>query len=208
MKRNIKRTLIIGMLLVGGWAQAQETTNLSQSFSGGDIAGGNPIGSVFVGDFNQATPPDDVVSILTVDLNVSGGYASGFYAYLIAPNGTNVTLLNFPGLSDDPLGIGNTTLGLNLTLADGGPTITSTSDLMNGGTYAPAGSLGSFNGLLANGLWTLYFANTTSGGGDATLNSWALHMTLVPEPATIQFLATFGGLAAVGAWWRRRWAKP
>ena len=38
----------------------------------------------------------------------------------------------------------------------------------------------------------------------STLVDWGFEFEVVPEPATLQFLATFGGLAVAGAWWRRR----
>lgn len=187
----MKRLLLIWILLGGGGMRASAT--LSQTFSGGTVAAGNPIGSTFTGDFTQANP-GDVVLNLTVSLNVSGGYASGFYAYLIAPNGSQVTLLNYPGVSDSNP-IGNTTQGLNLTLATGGAAITYTSDLMNGGTYAAYGSLSFANGSSANGNWTLYFADPSSGdNGDATLNSWNMDITVVPEPVNAALLV-FGALA-------------
>jgi subtilisin-like proprotein convertase family protein len=188
----MKKTLIIGMLLAGGWAQA--SVSLPQTFNSGSSVGsipeGNPVGQTFVGNFTSANPADVVLG-LTVTLNVTGDYAANFFAYLIAPNGTHVTLLDFPGVSGDPLGIGNTTLGLNLTLATGGTAIDDTRDLNNGGTYAPYGSLADFNGSLANGNWTLYFVDATGGLGSPTLNSWTLDITVVPEPVTWA-LAAFG----------------
>ena len=43
-------------------------------------------------------PVGSVVLELTVELNISGGYNGDLYAYLVAPNGTLVVLMNQPGV--------------------------------------------------------------------------------------------------------------
>jgi subtilisin-like proprotein convertase family protein len=52
------------------------------------------------------------------------------------------------------------------------------------------GTLGVFNGMDPNGLWTLYIADVSSGG-EGTLVGWGLQITTVPEPR-------FATLAGVG----------
>jgi subtilisin-like proprotein convertase family protein len=47
--------------------------------------------------------------------------------------------------------------------------------------------LGLFNGLDANGSWTLYIADTSSGG-EGTLVGWGLQITTIPEPTTTAVL--------------------
>ena len=47
------------------------------------------------------------------------------------------------------------------------------------------------NGSVADGTWTLFFADDASGGGTSTLNSWSLGITAVPEPVNVA-LAFFG----------------
>ena len=187
----MKRTLIIGLLLLAGsWARADVI--LTQTFGGGAVSQGNPVGTAFIGDFTAAGAGDLVLG-LTVDLNVSGGYSGGFYMYLVGPDGsTTVTLLNTPGTS---------TYGLNIALDDTAPSpITSGSDLSSG-TYRPNEPLSGLNDQSANGNWTLYFADLSSGGGDATLNSWTLNIDVVPEPITYA-LVVFG-LAFAGFGVRR-----
>ena len=51
--------------------------------------------------------------------------------------------------------------------------------------------LGSFNGLSANGTWSLYFGDAAADG--ATLNSWSTDITPVPEPVNVALIA-FGML--------------
>lgn len=75
---------------------------------------------------------------------------------------------------------------MNITLQDVGAANGSiqneTSSFVLSGSYNAAGSLSGFNGSAADGTWTLYFADLSSGGGASTLNSWSLGITAVPEP--------------------------
>ena len=48
----------------------------------------------------------------------------------------------------------------------------------------PTALLSSFNGLNANGNWTLYIADV-SGGSVSTLTSWTLEIAAVPEPGSL-----------------------
>jgi hypothetical protein len=54
-----------------------------------------------------------------------------------------------------------------------------------------------FGGLNPNGTWTLFFADVSGGGGQATLNGWNLDITAVPEPvnvALVVFAVLAGGI--------------
>jgi hypothetical protein len=118
------------------------------------------------------------------------------YAYLVAPNGTLVVLLNQPGVSDsNPFGASGA--GMNITLQDGtsdhGSIQSETSGSVLSGSYNAAGTLVNFNGSVADGTWTLFFADMSSGGGTSTLDSWSLDITAVPEPVNVA-LGIFGGL--------------
>ena len=136
------------------------------------------------------------VSALAVGLNISGGYDGNLFASLTAPNGTEVTLLTPSG---------NSGSGMHITLQDGGTPITAISDLSSG-TYAASGALANINGSAANGLWTLFIADTVTGGGTSTLNSWSLNITAVPEPVNVA-LGILGALA-VGTVVVRRCFSP
>jgi subtilisin-like proprotein convertase family protein len=196
----VKRTFIIGLLLLAcSWAHAglySETFNSGASV--GTVAQGNPVGSAFTGSFNADPNSSAPVLGITVSLNVSGGYSGGFYMYLVGPDGlTTVTLLNTPGTS---------TSGLDITLQDGSPAITSGSNLSSG-TYAAYGTLGNLDGQTADGTWTIYFADLSSGGGSPTLDSWSLGITAVPEPvngALVIFGICVAGVGAVRFYLRRR----
>jgi subtilisin-like proprotein convertase family protein len=181
-------------LAPGGSAPVSRALDSVETFSGGPIPDGNPVGVTFVGTVNNI-PSDFTVSGLTVNLNISGGYNGDLYAYLVAPNGTLVVLLNQPGVSVD--GWGASGAGMNITLQDGtsdhGSIQSETSGSVLSGSYNAAESLVSFNGSAADGTWTLYFADLSNGGGTSTLNSWSLDITAVPEPVNVA-LGIFGGL--------------
>ena len=176
---------------------------------------GTPVGSVFTIDLGSAGLGSQLTSI-QVSLNLSDGINGNLYSYLVAPNGTVVVLLGRPGVTgSNPFG--NTQSGLNITLADGGSSLTASSDLSSG-TYgvpsANGNSLLNFGSVTSpganpNGIWTLFFADMVNGGGNATLNGWSLDITAVPEPVNVA-MAVFGGLFAGGVgirWYRQRHKK-
>lgn len=88
------------------------------------------------------------------------------------------------------------------TWAPDGRTTTPTSTLDTDGRSA---YLNVFQGKDPNGAWTLFLADLETVG-TATLLSWSLTITPVPEPAEY---ATIGatGLALLGAWRRRARAR-
>lgn len=182
----------------------------SQTFTGGAIPN-NPVGAVFTGDFTSAAPNDYITGV-TVDLDVTGGVASGLYAYLIAPDNTLVVLLMQPGVTPGDT-FGNLSPGINLRLAYGATPITAGSDLNLGigSPYAAVDDLSNFGSLaspggLANGTWELFFANLTGNGETPTLNSWTLNVDVepiaTPEPGTLA-LGTLALLGIVGHCWLR-----
>jgi len=195
--KNAGSPMISAVALAPG---GSATANVQEpNFSGGSIPDGNPTGVKFVGTVSDI-PAGYTVSGLTVNLNISGGYNGDLYAYLVAPDGTLVVLLNQPGVSgSNPFGASGAGMGNgsvnSFMLSDSGSTSiqneTSGSVLL--GTYQAAGSLVSFNGSVADGTWTLYFADLSSGGGTSTLDSWSLDITAVPEPVNVA-LGIFGGL--------------
>ena len=198
----MKTILTAVLLLTATWAQA--TLTQSQSFSGGTIADGNPLGTVFSGTFGQTGFNSPVLGA-TVGLDITGGYNGDLYAYLVAPNGTLVMLMNQPGVGVN--GFGASGAGMNITLSDSGSTGIQgeTSGSVLSGTYSAAGTLGTFNNSTANGTWQLFFADLGAGGGTSTLNGWTLTLTVVPEPITWAlgiFLAMLLALAGLRWAWR------
>jgi len=202
------KTILTGLLLLAA-SLAEATLVDTQSFSGGAVPDGSPVGTVFTGDFTAAATGNQVLGI-TVNLSVTGGNNGSLYAYLVAPNGTLVMLLNRPGVTatGNPLGYAGSGFN-NITLSDAGTqniqTTVETPGVAVTGTYNAAGTLGTFNNSSANGNWELFFADLTKGGGTSTVTGWSLNITVVPEPVTFAlglFLAMLLALAGLRRMWR------
>ena len=204
--------MIATLLAAATWAQA--TLTQSQSFSGGTIPDGSQVGTIFTGTFSQTGFNSPVLGA-NVSLDITGGYNGDLYAYLVAPNGTMVLLLNQPGVAVN--GFGASGAGMNLMLTDatgGNGAIQSvTSGGILSGNYNAAGTLANFNNSgpggvsVANGTWTLFFADLGAGGGTgpSVLNGWSLELTVVPEPVTLALGAFALMLVSVaGLKWVRR----
>lgn len=199
------------LLLLVATAKASLYT---ESFTSGmAIPDGSPVGMAAVGTVGDISTGQTVAG-LTVGLNVSGGYNGDLYAYLVAPNGAIVLLLNQPGVAVNGFGASGAGMGdgsvNSFVLSDSGSTsiqsVTSGGVLM--GTYSAAGSLSGFDGSAANGSWSLYFADLTSGGGTSTLDSWTLNISTsaVPEPVNMALgiFAGFAGIYGMFRWQFRR----
>jgi subtilisin-like proprotein convertase family protein len=165
---------------------------------------------------------DNVLDV-NVRLNISGGYNGDLYAYLTHGSGISILLNRSGRTAFNSFGYGDA--GFDITLDDSASTDIHAYGGNGGnqltGTYQPDARnmdpalaiqiaprnafLSAFNGLDANGGWTLFIADV-SGGDQSTLVSWELEITAVPEPTTIA-LGVFGGLLAVCGGlraWRRR----
>jgi subtilisin-like proprotein convertase family protein len=173
------------------------------------------------------------IANLSVSLNITNGYNGDLYAFLVGPTGEFAVLLNRVGVGgNDPFGYGDSGFDVTFTTtatndihfyqnldyqlngagqltgtwaADGRNIVPDTQisppSLFDTAPTTNTTSL--FLGTHPDGDWTLFIADM-SGGFQSTWIDWQLDIVTVPEPTTLQLLATFGGLAAAGAWWRRR----
>jgi len=204
----MKNQIICGLITVLLAATSARAGLYPETFSsGGAIPDGNPVGATFSGTVSDAA--GITVSGLTVGLNISGGYNGNLYAYLVAPNGTLVMLMNQPGVSPgNPFGASGS--GMNITLQDGlsdhGSIQSETSSPALSGSYNAEGSLAGYSGSAANGTWELFFADDVNGGGTSTLTSWSLGITAVPEPvnAALGIFGAMVGAIGLGMKFRRR----
>jgi subtilisin-like proprotein convertase family protein len=168
-----------------------------------------------------ASPITDV----SVRLEFSGGYNGDLYAYL-THGGVLVPLLNRVGAgtgneTSSTWHFGFSTAGMNVFLSDAGsmnihdvanpaalgvyqPDGRVASPLSGGGTIGTSERVGfsAFNGMDPNGTWTLFFADTSGGGGRTRIEAWDLQITAVPEPVNVA-LGIFGGAACIWTVWRR-----
>lgn len=146
------------------------------------------------------------IQLVTVTLNLTGGWNGDLYGYLVHSTGFSV-LLNRPG-RDIATPDGSASSGMSVTLADAAATDIHTAIPMSGGpvsgTYQPDGRtadplvvlsssprtalLSSFDGLDANGSWTLFLADQ-SPGDVSTLSSWTLNIQGIPEPTSTSLAA-------------------
>ncbi len=204
----------LGLLLATlGTAPAQGLQYVEAFTNGpavGPVPDGNPVGAVFTGTVSDATA-GFTFGTLSLELNLSGGFNGNLYAYLVAPNGTQVTLMDQPGVSDsDPFGAAGP--GMNITLQDtdaaNGPIQNETSDAVLTGAYSPAAALAAFAGAPVDGAWHLFFADLVAGGGTTTVESWALTVSVVPEPHPHALLLLGASLLAGASLTRRKPAAP
>ncbi|PWU15930.1 MAG: PEP-CTERM sorting domain-containing protein [Verrucomicrobia bacterium] len=161
------------------------------------------------------------VTALQVKLNISGGYNGDLYAYLSHDN-VLVPLLNRVGVSSGN-SFGSSDSGFNVTFSATGADVHTASAgggqltgnySADGRTISPLSpaaafdtasriALNAFNDLNPNGLWYLFIADVSAGGGQAHVNSWELDIAAVPEPIG-PGLAIFAVSATLGALFRLR----
>jgi subtilisin-like proprotein convertase family protein len=197
------KTIITGALvLAAAWVRADVSMTFSPDLV---IPEGSHVGVVDSESFTLG-PADGTVGGIALSLDTTGGYNGDLYAYLVAPNGTLVTLMDEPGTAVD--GFGAASSGMNIVLGETGPSI---QDVIGGagttlaGMYQPLDSLSAFNGALANGTWSIFFADLGDGGGSPELDSWTLDVDFVepvPEPVNTA-LGIFLGAWFVGVGTRR-----
>jgi hypothetical protein len=141
------------------------------------------------------------IQLVTITLDTTGGWNGDLYAYLVHDTGFSV-LLNRAGRTLAALD-GSASSGMSITFDDAAAADVHTAIPMAGGsvtaTYQPDGRdvdplvvfdttprsafMSSFNGLSAEGVWTLFIADQ-SAGSVATATSWTLTITGIPEPGT------------------------
>lgn len=210
-----KQTILNGLMMLALAGTASATIVENNDYSVGlTILDNQPSGlavaqtfsGLSLGDLNQG------INGVDVRLNISGGFNGDLYGYLVlqSDDGHTVSsiLLNRVGTGGGNI-YGSSGSGFNVTLSDSG------AQSIHGATGLPTGvwqtdqsggasSLNSaFGGRDANGTWTLFLADL-SAGGQGTLVSWGLNISVVPEPVTWALLL-FGsglGLVLVGRRWR------
>ncbi len=147
--------------------------------------------------------PIGFITSIEVRFQTSGGWNGDLYAFLSHDSGFSV-LLNRPGKTLMDL-IGSSASGFNVTFSDD-----AVSDIHNAagsgtitGTYQPdardvdpdtvldtdsrTAYLSNFQGLSANGDWTLFVADNAAGD-NATLTSWGMTISGTPEPSRAMLL--------------------
>ena len=206
------KSCILTILLAAGLGVTTQAGLYNYTYSGStvNIPDGNLSGW---SDSHTFSSIPSVIQSVTVTLNISGGYNGDLYAYL-SSGGALLPLLNRVGVGTGN-SFGYSTSGLNVTLSDAGSlNIHGVSSPTSGGTYQPDGrNIGplssaasfdaggtvtfgnAFGAVNPNGMWTLFIADVSSGGGQPVLQGWSLDITAVPEPVNVA-LGLFGSLFA------------
>ena len=199
--------LILAVALSGTWAHA----TLQLMSGSGTISGGDGFGYVFSGTYTGLPAPIEPLGYnVEVQLNITGGYNEGLYAYIIAPDGTasaliadsgtlysgatpanpgteHINFFNYAGSTIAGV-IGEATINDTVRPADA-PIIISD---------ATIAAWGSQN-------WSLLIGYSDTSYAGATLNSWSLDLVPVPEPVSLSlgiFAAMLLCLAGVNRFWR------
>lgn len=213
----------VGLAAVTGAASA---TMIGASYTGStiDIPDGNPVGiaSTLAVDDTSGGLNNAAVQDVSVSLNISGGYDGDLYGYLVYQPSTSasgsgagtsmIVLLNQIGSAP----FHDSTAGMNITLSDSGTanvnTQTGTALTSGTGVFTPDSSSGAhatfssaFNGQSADGNWTLFLADLSTGGGTSELLSWGVNISVVPEPIAWA-LVGFAGVLSLARFvaWRKQ----
>lgn len=178
--------------------------------------------------FRSLTSSITSITDVQLTLNITGGYNGDYYAYLTHDSGFTILLNRVGATLGNPYGTvdaGFTNVTFSGSAINDIHNYQSVSNpaggALSGGIWAPDGRdvdpaftvdtdprsafLSSFNGLDANGGWTLFIADLAPAG-QGTLVSWDLQITgvvsAVPEPGT--WLAGTLAVASFAVWRRRR----
>ena len=209
MKKHL--ILLAGTLIAIHATATVGPGTISTNWTGSQlIPDNNASGVAFT--FNVAAGSPLVVTNVTVDLQIAGGWNGDLYAYLTHGSGFSV-LLNRIGSTSANAG-GSGVFGMNVEFSDS--YLTDIHTALNNplmGNFAPDGRfvnpfgaldtdprnalLGGFNGLDPNGTWTLFFADVSPLAA-STIQSWSVNIgTTVPEPDSAA-IVLLGGLTLLG----------
>jgi subtilisin-like proprotein convertase family protein len=228
MKTKSLLAALLALPLLAGVARATLVEYNSDPALNAAIPDGSSVGLVESATLSGIPEANSgaVIQNVDVNLNISGGYNGDLYGYLVLQSAdhstTTAILLNRVGTTaSDAFGADGS--GFNVTLTGGGTvnlgdihTAAETTGSQLTGVYLADGrtdspltvtdtsartaALDAFNGADANGTWTLFLADLSTGGGQATLNSWGVNVSVVPEPITwalIIFAALLGARGLV-----------
>jgi subtilisin-like proprotein convertase family protein len=214
MKTFLKQSLLGAAVLAAAVTRASAISSptLSYGWTGSQsIPDNNASGIAFA--FSLSAPYPVIITNVTVDLTIAGGWDGDLYAYLSHGSGFSVLLNRVGSTTANPGGSGAS--GMSVEFSDSYAT-----DIHTGagnpltGNFAPDGRfvnpyfaldtdprtamLGSFNNLDPNGAWTLFLADV-SPLGVSTVQSWTVNVsTTVPEPGIVALLL-FAFFAVVSA---------
>ncbi len=219
MNMHAKLVLLAVVLSAALTTSAVVPGTISESWSGTQIIPDNNASGVSF-SFNVAAGGPLLITNVEVSLNIVGGWNGDLYAYLSHGSGFSVLLNRVGRTTGNSAGAGVS--GMNLSLSDS--YLTDVHTAPNNpltGNFAPDGRfvdpfaavdtdartafLSGFNGLDANGTWTIFFADVAPLA-TSSLQSWTVNLgvaPVVPEPGG----AALFGLACLFYTTRRGWPR-
>lgn len=176
-----------------------------------------------VGYFNtqSISAPNYTINDLVVRLEITGGYNGDLYVYLQHSSGFSVLMNRVGRTGTDSAGYGDA--GLNVTFSDSGahdihrygehggvnvesiwqPDARNANPLTVTDQTTRSAYLSSFDGLSADGTWTLFVADL-SGGDQGTLVGWGFDVDVTPVPEPVNVALGIFGVAMLAAFVRRK----
>ncbi len=142
---------------------------------------------------------ENLITHVSVTLSITVPTDSGLTVYLIAPDGTQVTL--FSGVGGSGSGFTNTTLD------DGGSTSIASGSAPFTGTFSPSTPLSTLIGHWAGGTWKLKIVNSLRHNS-GTLTSWSLTLTTAEDSATTDVNGNYSLLLPSSASYTVRQVAP
>jgi subtilisin-like proprotein convertase family protein len=209
--KNTFKLIGLAAALISATASTFAVTPITYNWAGSQIIPDNNASGVAF-SFNISAGEPLVITNVTVDLNIAGGWNGDLYAYLSHGSGFSV-LLNRIGSTATNSG-GSGVSGMNIELSDS--FLTDIHTALNNpltGNFAPDGRnvspltardtdprtalLNSFNGLDPNGAWTVFFADV-SPLSTSTIQNWTVNIGVaVPEPGSLSLVAMAAALGII-----------
>ena len=225
----MKKTLLLCAVLAVAVSAQATLYSYSSGLLNTVIPDGSSVGIAESTTFSSIPSGSSTILNVDVRLDITGDYNGDLYGYLVLQSAdgstTSSILLNRVGrIGTADYGYATAGFGSITLSGNSGLDIHLVTGATDGGTYLADGrrvdpngdftstsrtaGLDILNGQNANGTWTLFLADMSSGGQN-TLVSWGLDISVVPEPATwalIAFSSLLGAAAAFRQLRRRQTA--
>lgn len=163
---------------------ATPITPSCSTFSSGDTPKSLPNGTSSI---SSSLNVSGVSTITDVNLNVDMPHEwVGDLTFTLAHNGTNVVVIDRPGVPASTWGCANNNILATLDdeASQSVETECSGSAPTVNGTFQPNNLLSAYDGMDANGTWTLTVADAYTGADTGTLNGWSLEICGGSPPPT------------------------